>query len=101
MILGGPKSAGARAAMIREAHALALRAKCGERVRAEAAGLESSASAALPAGDVLLEALREFACALTSRDHQTVQAAGIDMERHVIRLIRPAPVDAHRADIHG
>lgn len=88
--------------IMRDAHALALRAKCGENVRREGFALAVQARKALGVSDLLSAAIDEFWCALTGhRDFQTAQAAGLDLERAVLRALRPAPVDLGRVDIHG
>lgn len=88
--------------VIRDAHALALRAKCGLNVRREGFALSVQARKALGVSDLLSAAIDEFWRALTgSRDFQTAQCAGLDLERAVIRYLRRDPVDAGRVDIHG
>jgi hypothetical protein len=88
--------------VIRDAHALALRAKCGENVRREGYALAVQARTALGVSDLLSAAIDEFWCALTgNRDFQTAQCAGLDLERAVIRYLRPDPCDLSRVDIHG
>lgn len=84
------------------AHALALKARCGRLDRQAVAALAGSVALRDPADPVrcaidLFD--RRFGAAV--HDRTALADAGADLQRDVLRLLRPDVVDAGRVDIHG
>ena len=84
------------------AHAVALSARCGRLERRAVAAL-TQAVAAREASDPVRCAIdlfdRRFGAAV--HDRTALADAGADLQRDVLRLLRPDVVDAGRVDIHG
>lgn len=85
-----------------QAHAVALSARVGALDPVQVSNL-ASISDRLDADDPLRAAALSF-CACHARlrhDRAALADAGADLQRAVLRAVRPAPVDQSRSDIHG
>lgn len=89
----------AREMIFREAHAIALLAKCGSIDSARARQLFLACNTALDWMDRLNRAVTRFYVGFLL--HEQSDVLGAELEREILRDLRPDPVDAGRIDIHG
>lgn len=78
---------------------MALSAKCGIREPDRAKRLFVACQSGLAWADRLNAAVTRFYVGLLL--HEQLSVLGAELEREILRELRPAPVDAGRVDIHG
>jgi hypothetical protein len=88
--------------VLSEAHAVALSVRQGGVDRARIAAL-CHAAEGLDAGHPVRHMVEAFRArqAGVARDPVALAEVGADLQRDVLRALRPDPVDGTRADIHG